>query len=166
MAFTLRIFCTMILKIIVSKLLLPLSVANELIFSSYCPFHSIRFQYWVWEKAYLQISSKYCVYVALRSLYWDFGSKGNYLEHGEVITSHSILWDVIIYLWPKYLLLTPKIHLCKWLWLNYVQVGYVPVVRTPEKTQHCPYLTGFFVVINWSRMATLPFQVVGDFPPA
>ena len=44
----------------------------------------------------------------LCGLYGDFVARGRYLEHGPVITSHSILWDVITYPCPKFLPLVPK----------------------------------------------------------
>ena len=38
----------------------------------------------------------------------DFGAWSRYLGHGQDITSHRILWDVITYPCPRYLLLAPK----------------------------------------------------------
>ena len=38
----------------------------------------------------------------------DFGARSRYLRHGEVIASHGILWDVITYPCPWYLLLMPQ----------------------------------------------------------
>lgn len=39
------------------------------------------------------------------------------------------------------------------------------VVTSPEKTQHCPYRTTFFVLQNSSRMAVLPVQANGAVVP-
>ena len=41
-------------------------------------------------------------------LFEDFGAKSMYLRQGYVITSHSLLWDVITYPCLSYLLLAPK----------------------------------------------------------
>lgn len=41
----------------------------------------------------------------------------------------------------------------------------IPVLVTPEKTQHWPYLTGFPPVLWYClRISTLPFHNVGDVP--
>ena len=40
--------------------------------------------------------------------YEYFGARNRYLEHGEIITSHRILWDVITSPYAMYLLLAPS----------------------------------------------------------
>ena len=44
----------------------------------------------------------------LATTYEDFGARSRYLRQGKVITSHSLLWDVITYTCLRYLLLAPK----------------------------------------------------------
>ena len=46
--------------------------------------------------------------VTVQSLYGDCGTRGRYLGHWNLITSHRILWDIITYTCPRYLLLVPK----------------------------------------------------------
>ena len=43
--------------------------------------------------------------------YKDFGTRGMYLGHAYIITSHCKLRHVITYLWPWYLLLAPKTNI-------------------------------------------------------
>ena len=40
--------------------------------------------------------------------YWDFGARSRYLGHEKVIIIHDILWDVVTYPYPTYLLLALK----------------------------------------------------------
>ena len=40
---------------------------------------------------------------------WTFGDISRFLGHGKVITSHRILWDIITYPCPRYLLQAPKL---------------------------------------------------------
>ena len=42
------------------------------------------------------------------SIYEDFVARSKYLRQGKVITSHSLLWDVITYSCLRYLLLATK----------------------------------------------------------
>ena len=41
------------------------------------------------------------------------------------------------------------------------RIRYSRVVTNPEKTQHCPYFTMYFLFMNFSSIATLPVQAVG-----
>ena len=41
----------------------------------------------------------------------DFGARSRYLGHASVITSLYVLWDVITYTCPRYLLLAPRFSL-------------------------------------------------------
>ena len=47
-------------------------------------------------------------YIKFNWTYEDFDARSRYLWHEYVITSHSILWDVITFTFPRYLLLAPK----------------------------------------------------------
>ena len=44
----------------------------------------------------------------INSIDVHFGTRSMYLGHGSVITSHSLLWDVITNAWPRYMFLVPK----------------------------------------------------------
>ena len=51
----------------------------------------------------------YWMHTSIKSRsYNDFGARSRYLRHGYVTTLHCILWDVITYPCPRYLLLAPK----------------------------------------------------------
>ena len=56
----------------------------------------------------------YMLMVTIHSTYEDIGARGRYLGHGEVITSHMIIWNVISYPYSRYLLSATK---SLWYWI-------------------------------------------------
>ena len=78
----------------------------------------------------------------------DFDTGSRYLGLGLVITSHRILWDVITYPCPRYLLLMPKSSYtaAKIHWVFHA--GWFPMCVWCNFSQHKPYCSTVWNMIK------------------
>ena len=75
------------------------------------------------------------------------GCWSKYLGHGWVITSHSILWDVITYPCPRYLLLALKSSDVNWFMISFGNVAKTGKwYQTGQKLQLCTRLA---LLMQW-----------------